>query len=83
MRHKVKCLVGIIVLIISVCAIPVLAAESSPTNTVFIPSNMFFPLIPSVVVVSGISEAPADNSISQKIIMIYGEITILRPSSKD
>ena len=83
MRHKAKYLVGILGLIIFVSAIPVLAGESSQADTVFIPSNLLFPLIPSIVIVGGTTETSANNAILPKIPMIYGEITILRPSSKD
>jgi hypothetical protein len=74
-----------LVLVLSIIgiAVPLLKADSGQTNTVFIPSNMFFPLLPIVVVVSGTAEPQIDFSIVSTGSVPYCEMVILRLSERD
>jgi hypothetical protein len=79
-RRRVSLALGLIIIGM---AVPLLKADSGETEIVFIPSNMLFPLLPTLVVVGGAAEPQIDYSIISKGSVAYGEIVILRLSERD
>ena len=63
--------------------VPTLKADSIQTDMVIVPSNMFFPLIPSLFFIIGMSEIQIDNSIIAMGSLTASVIVILRLSARD